>query len=112
VESLSSPQQAAALFDVPAVQELFGSVDFIGLSNYPRVTDTSELGQMESAIGALAGEMRALGLDLAALTRGARLVLAEYGFGGGLDGMGTTPARTAADVGLATYYGILGEYKR
>ncbi len=94
------------------MQQLFRAVDFIGLSNYPRVTDTSDLAQMESAIGALAGEMRTLGLDLAELTRSRRLVLAEYGFGGGTDGGGATPARTAAQVGEATYYGILGVYKR
>jgi hypothetical protein len=76
------------------------------------VDDVSNFGLLESALDQLAQELTFLGVDLVELTKDRQLICAEYGYGGGIDGSGRSPATTGAQVGFYSYYGIFGPYKR
>jgi hypothetical protein len=76
------------------------------------VNDVNNMALLESALGALSNELKSLGVDLVQLTSTRQLICAEYGYGGGVDGGGSSPAKTASEVGQYSYYGIFGPYKR
>ncbi len=50
------------------------------------------------------------GISLKELILTREMVLCEYGFGGGVNGEGDTPATSAAEVGTTSYFGIMGPY--
>ena len=57
-------------------------------------------------------ELHVMDVSLAKLTQRRQLILAEYGFGGGTNQNGMVPARTGKDVGMYSYFGIFGPYRR
>ncbi len=77
-----------------------------------QVNDVNNIGLLETALGAINGELSVIGVDLTQLTETRQLICAEYGYGGGVDGGGSSPAKTASEVGQYSYYGIFGPYKR
>jgi hypothetical protein len=67
---------------------------------------------MESAMRQLDSELQVFNISLAKLTQRRQLILAEYGYGGGTSNSGNVVARSGAEVGQTSYFGIFGEYKR
>jgi hypothetical protein len=67
---------------------------------------------MESAMRQLDDELRVFNISLAKLTQRRQLILAEYGYGGGTSNNGNVVAKTGAEVGTYSYFGIFGPYRR
>lgn len=111
MKNVESPADVAG-WNVPRIVQVMNTVDFIGVSNYPSIWDPNSFVQLEGAMMSLDRELHVMGMSLYKLTQRRQLILAEYGFGGGTDQSGTIPAKLGKDVGIYSYFGIFGPYRR
>eukprot|EP00879_Flechtneria_rotunda_P026552 GHRR01028322.1.p1 GENE.GHRR01028322.1~~GHRR01028322.1.p1 ORF type:complete len:407 (+),score=78.90 GHRR01028322.1:202-1422(+) len=101
-----------AMYNLPAIQQLYNAVDFVGISCYPHYNGV--LKDFEHNIQQYDSELQAFGLNLAELlTTGAKeFHCSEFGLGGGTDQSGHFPARTAEEAGQYPYFGVFSSYTR
>lgn len=101
-------------FDLSAVQELFSSVDFIGISSYASNTPGFTIEKLESATYQFSEEVKSFGVDIPDLifNQGKQLFWMEYGVGGGVAQDGQTKATTAEETASTPFFGVFGQYSR
>jgi hypothetical protein len=95
--------------DVPAVRELFKSVDWIGVSAYAGLPRFPSVADLETSLKLVDQEMKMFGMDLKGL--GKEIIYSEYGLGGGMTGDYKTPAASAFNVASSPYWGVEGGYQ-
>lgn len=104
-------ENLALQLNLRKVQQLVHSVDFIGISAYPRYL--TSLADMEGPIRTFSHEIASLGVNLTALNQqGTGLLLSEYGIGGGTSVDGRHPALTYLEAAKSPWFGIYGKYNR
>lgn len=98
--------------DAAGVRELYSSVDFIGISAYPRYK--GKMTDMEDSTQMFDQELKVFGVDLAKLVNVDKkeFVFNEFGIGGGASVSGDQPARTVQQASDGPFFGVYGPYTR
>lgn len=104
------------VFDLQGIQELYNSVDFIGVAPAAGLRPGFAPGDLEHAIEWFERELKLFGVDLAQLLQESNKELhwVDYGVGGG-GGLGMSRSRPAKDATQAAkfpFVGMLGPYKQ
>ena len=105
----SNPSIVKNEVNVPDVQRLFRSVQWIGISAYAGLPQYLTLDDLQTSMRKVDQELGVYGLSLRGL--GKEIILSEYGLGGGMSGDYKTPAESSANVAASPYWGVDGAYE-
>ena len=98
-------------FNLPAIQALYGEVDYFGISSYPSLAPHFPPSQVEGAMEQFDFELAFFGLTVNSLIqKGKHLHLSEYGVGGGVSQNGNVKAIDAAGAAATPFFGIFNTY--
>lgn len=106
--------QNAGMFDLPAIHELFGNVDFVGISAYiPQKRLDFQPCDMETLMRQMDREFAFYNLTLRKLAdEGKEIHWIEFGIGGGDSQNGDRIATDPLQAAYYPYFGIGGRYTR
>ena len=112
LKALNSTFDPSKYPDLPAVKQLYKSVDFIGISAYiPMPVPDFEMCQLEGLLERMDIELALYNMSLTEITdAGTELHYSEYGVGGGTSQSGDVPAKTAKEAAYTPFFGIAGQY--
>jgi hypothetical protein len=101
-------------YSTQSIQKLFTSIDFLGMSSYPSMSNTNELKNLNSfanGLRTLAGEFKVFNIDLTTFKqRNIALHFSEFGIGGSSCTGNGFPARDGNQALPCPWFGIFGVY--
>ncbi|NBP59479.1 hypothetical protein EBU71_23565, partial [bacterium] len=98
-------------FDIIAIKNLFTSIDFLGMSSYPSVTNLSNLNSFQNGIHSLSDELSYFDINIKTLRdTGIEIHFSEFGIGGATCAGNGYPAINPLDAMQCPYFGVFGSY--
>ena len=104
----------AATFNASAIRALFAAVDFVGISNYPRLPSPEVApADFEAGLKTFSRELAMFGVDLKdlVLARGKKVWFSEVGIGGGANKGGWSRTLDPAAAAASTFFGVFTAYR-
>ena len=102
--------QIVKTFKLLSVSNLLHSIDFLGMSSYPKTSIIPKPKEFENSITILANEFKTLGIDLMLLLHNENIELHFSEFGNGGSSCSNIPTHSPIHVVDCPYYGVIGGY--
>ena len=98
-------------YNIPAIQNLFTSIDFLGMSSYPSINNIQNLQEFQNGVFALSDEFKLFGLDISQFPdNGIEIHFSEFGIGGSTCAGNEFPATNISHITQCPYFGVFGPY--